>query len=76
MTDKDRISSTVYGVQNPGSGLALQAYLDAVKNFLTWFATMQVSDPGNSFNDGAWNIGYEVNPAPPPTYRPAARSCR
>ena len=60
-----------YGVQNPGSGLALPAYLDAVKNFLTWFAAMQVSDPGNSFNDGAWNIGYEINPAPPPTYRAA-----
>jgi len=47
------------------------AYLDAVRNFLAWFAGMQASDPGNSFNDGAWNIGYEINPAPPPTYRPA-----
>ena len=47
------------------------AYLTAVRDFLTWFAGMQTSDPGNAFNDGAWNIGYEVNPAPPPTYRPA-----
>ena len=48
-----------------------QAYLDAVKNFLTWFAGMQNSDPGNLFNDGAWNIGYQVNPSPPPAYLPA-----
>ena len=47
------------------------AYLAAVRDFLTWLAGMQTSDPGNSFNDGAWNIGYEVNPAPPPVYRPA-----
>jgi len=47
------------------------AYLTAVRDFLTWFAGMQTSDPGSAFNDGAWNIGYEVNPAPPPAYRPA-----
>ncbi|MBI4465699.1 MAG: hypothetical protein HY647_13425, partial [Acidobacteria bacterium] len=48
-----------------------QAYLDAVKNFLAWFAGMQISDPGNVFNDGAWSIGYQVNPTPPPSYLPA-----
>ncbi|MCH7978796.1 MAG: hypothetical protein IH935_07450 [Acidobacteria bacterium] len=51
--------------------LSIQAYLDAVKNFLNWFVGRQVSDPGNSFNDGAWNIGYQVNLSPPPTYIPA-----
>lgn len=60
-----------YGIRNPGSGLALSAYLDAVKNFLTWFASMQTSAPGDSFSDGAWYIGYQVNPSPPPTYIPA-----
>ncbi|MBI3894475.1 MAG: hypothetical protein HY313_00950 [Acidobacteria bacterium] len=48
-----------------------QAYLDTVKNFLTWFAGMQISAPGDSLNDGTWNIGYQVNPSPPPTYLPA-----
>ncbi|MBI4443518.1 MAG: hypothetical protein HY649_09120 [Acidobacteria bacterium] len=47
------------------------AYRDAVKNFLTWFASMQTSAPGDGFEDGAWQIGYEVNPSPPPAYRPA-----
>ena len=46
-------------------------YLDAVKNFLTWFASMQKSAPGDSFTDGAWNIGYQVNPAGSPAYIPA-----
>ena len=51
--------------------LGNRGYLNAVRDFLTWFAGMQTSDPGNPFHDGAWNIGYEVNPSPPPTYRPA-----
>ncbi|MBI4458519.1 MAG: hypothetical protein HY648_00495, partial [Acidobacteria bacterium] len=51
--------------------LEVPAYLETVKNFLTWFAGMQASDPGNRFNVGAWNIGYQVNPSPPPTYLPA-----
>ncbi len=46
-------------------------YRNAVRDFLKWFAGMQTSDPGNPFHDGAWNIGYEVNPSPPPAYRPA-----
>lgn len=48
-----------------------QGYLDAVKNFLTWLASMQMSAPGDSFTDGVWNIGYEVNPAGSPAYLPA-----
>ena len=46
-------------------------YLTTVKNFLTWFASMQQSAPGDTFTDGAWNIGYRVNPSGPPTYLPA-----
>lgn len=48
-----------------------QGYLDAVKNFLIGFASMQKSAPGDPFTDGAWNIGYQVNPSGPPTYIPA-----
>ena len=51
--------------------LNIQGYLDAVRDFLTWFAGLQVNAPGNSFDDGAWNIGYRVNPSPPPAYLPA-----
>ncbi|MBI2815449.1 MAG: hypothetical protein HYX72_00770 [Acidobacteria bacterium] len=47
------------------------SYLAAVKDFLAWFASMQTSAPGDPFSDGAWNIGYQVNPSPPPTYIPA-----
>jgi len=45
--------------------------LTAVKNFLVWFASMQLSNPGVAFDDGSWKIGYLVNPAGPPTYVPA-----
>ncbi|MBI4463577.1 MAG: hypothetical protein HY647_02630 [Acidobacteria bacterium] len=51
--------------------LGQSAYLDAVRNFLNWLAQRQVSAPGVEFDDGAWYIGYEVNPSPPPTYRSA-----
>jgi len=46
-------------------------YLTAVKNFLTWFAGMQLSNPAVPFDDGSWKIGYQVNPNPPPAYIPA-----
>ena len=51
--------------------LRMQGYLDAVRNFLVWFAGIQTNSPGNPFEDGAWNIGYRVNPSPPPAYIPA-----
>ena len=40
------------------------AYLETVRQFLTWFAGMQ-SD------DGSWSIGYQVNPDDGPSYLPA-----
>jgi hypothetical protein len=46
-------------------------YLDAVKNFLTWFCGVQQYSPGSAFDDGHWKIGYRVNPEPPPNYLPA-----
>ena len=50
-----------------------QEYLDVVKNFLSWFAGMQESNPGVPFDDGHWKIGYRVNPddPPEPEYIPA-----
>ena len=46
-------------------------YLNAVRDFLTWFAGMQMNTPGVPFADGAWNIGYRRNSFPPPDYLPA-----
>ena len=75
--DSDRInfdSNSLYacmGLLAAYQTLGGQAYLDVVKNFLTWFAAMQVSNPGVQFDDGHWKIGYRVNPAPPPAYLPA-----
>lgn len=75
--DSNRInfdSNALYGCMGllaAYQALGGQAYLDAVKNFLTWFASMQISAPGVKFEDGHWKIGYQVNPNPPPTYLPA-----
>lgn len=47
-----------------------QEYLNVVRDFLVWFASMQ-SSGALPFDDGYWNIGYRVNPDPPPDYIPA-----